>query len=212
MLGATGLIGGLCLDELLKEDRYGGVIALVRRPLGLSHDKLREVVVDFSRPESYSGLRCDDVFSCLGTTTARTPSRQDYRRVDFDIPLAVARAALERGASRLLLVTSVGADAKSSVFYTRLKGELEEAASALPFEAVHIFRPSFLLGDRDEKRPAEKIFLKIIPFLDPLFLGPARVYRSIPAAVVAKAMVRAALEGAPGVAVHQYDAIRALGL
>ncbi|MBI3554012.1 MAG: NAD(P)H-binding protein [Elusimicrobia bacterium] len=212
LVGASGLVGGFCLQELLKEERYGGVTALVRRPLQVSNPKLRQEVVDFSRPESFARtLEADDVFSCLGTTAAKTASREDYRRIDYGIPFCVARLAVESGAKRFLLVSSAGADARSRLFYSRIKGELDEAVSRLPFQAVHIFRPSFLLGERPESRPAEKLFLRLAALTTLVLHGPLRKYRAIPAASVAKAMVRAALGGG-GVAIHEFDAILALGL
>lgn len=213
MLGATGLIGQQCLQELLKEDAYAEVVSLGRRDLPLKHPKLRQHAVDFNRPDTFADLtKADDVFSCIGTTKRKTPSETDYRKIDFDIPLAVAKLAVKNGAKRLLVVSSVGADPKSSVFYTRLKGELEQALSQLSFEAGHLFRPSFLLGNRAESRPAEALMLGVLPLLSPLLIGPLRPYRAIKAETVAKAMVRAALIGTPGVQFHEFDSIASLGL
>jgi uncharacterized protein YbjT (DUF2867 family) len=213
IIGASGLVGGLCLRELLEEERYAEVLALGRWPLTISHPKLLQSVVDFSRPESWTdAVKAEDVFSCLGTTTAKSASREEYRRIDLGIPLELAKLASSCGAKRFLLVSSVGADAKSSFFYPRLKGELEDSVSKLPFEAAHIFRPSFLLGARKESRPLEGLFLKAAPLFSPFLLGPARKYRAVEAATVARAMIRAALSDAKGVSIHEYDAIRALGL
>jgi uncharacterized protein YbjT (DUF2867 family) len=212
LLGGSGLVGGFCLRALLEEDAYGRVISLGRRSLATEHPKLTQVVARFERPESFAeAARSDDVFSCLGTTSRKTPSRADYRRIDFDIPLAVARLALKRGAKRLMLVSSAGADARSPFFYPRLKGELDEAVSALGFEAVHIMRPSFLLGVRGESRPGEAAALALLPPLSPLFIGPLRRYRPISAETVGRAIVRAALGTRTGAMIHEFDSIEALG-
>lgn len=206
LLGASGLVGGHVLRRLLADEAYERVTTLVRRPLGLDHPKLDERVSDFDRV-----VLADDVFSCLGTTSRKTPSQEDYRRVDFDLPLAVARRAAEHGAKRLLLVSSVGADARSSAFYLRLKGELDEAAAALPFEAVHLFRPSFLIGERAERRPGEAVMVALAPLFSGLLFGPLRKYRALRAETVANAMVRAALSDSSGLQLYEFDRIQTLG-
>jgi uncharacterized protein YbjT (DUF2867 family) len=208
IVGATGLIGGLCLPLLLAEERYERVVVLTRSPLALDHPKLSAHVVDFDRPESYQDFaKADDVFSCVGTTRAKTPSREDYRKIDFGIPVAVAKYTLERGARRVLLVSSVGADPKSRLFYPRLKGEVEEAVSKLPFEAAHIFRPSLLLGRRNDSRPGEGAMIRLSPLYSWLFAGPFRKSHPIQAEEVARAMVRAAQSDARGIHIHEYDSI-----
>jgi uncharacterized protein YbjT (DUF2867 family) len=155
------MVGGHLLQLLLDDAEYTSVAALVRRPLSLESRpaKLTEVVVDFDKPESYRAhAAVDDVFCCLGTTIKKAGSQEAFRKVDVDYPLAVARVALEAGARRYLIVTAVGADAKSSLFYNRCKGEVDDALSAMPFpRGVAIFHPSMLLGDRDESRPAERV-------------------------------------------------------
>lgn len=212
LIGATGMIGELVLRELLAAEAYGKVVVLARKATGARHPKLYEHVVDFARPATYEAcVEADDVFSCVGTTRAKARSEDDYRRVDFDIPLAVARLAAARGAKQFLLVSSVGADKGSKVFYTRLKGELEAAVSALPFAGVHHFRPSFLLGERSEGRAGERLMQRTSALLSGLMVGSARRWRAIPGATVARAMVRAALKGGRGTTVYQFDAISALG-
>ena len=202
------MVGGLCLAELLEDAGYGRVIVLARRPLTSEHPKLTQHVVDFARPDGFADkVEADDVFSCVGTTRGKAQSEADYRRIDFDIPLNVARLAAARGAKQFLLVSSVGADAGSRVFYTRLKGELEDSVSALPFEAAHLFRPSFLLGERGEDRPAERVMLRLSALLSALMVGPLRRWRAVPGKTVAKAMVAAALSGQRGRRVYEFDAI-----
>src|SRR5436853_360083 len=151
--GATGLVGGHCLRLLLRESAYTRVLAVGRRKAPLEDAKLRQEVVDFATLATGAGsLAADDVYCCLGTTLQQAGGQAAFRKVDFDAVLALAKAARERGAARFFLVSSLGADARSSLFYSRVKGEIEAAVAALPFEAVFILRPSLLLGDRGEFR------------------------------------------------------------
>ena len=202
------MVGGFCLKELLQGKHYARVKILVRRPLDLRHPKLEQHIVDFDRRETFENLlAADDAFSCLGTTRAKTSSRELYRSIDFDIPCKIARLAIERGAKRLSIVSSVGADPKSPFFYPRLKGEIDQEVARLPFEAVHIFRPSLLLGRRDESRLTEKLMQRAAPLYAWLCVGPWRRYRPIRAEAVAQAMVRAALSDEGGVQIHEFSRI-----
>lgn len=210
-MGASGLVGGLCLQELLEEERYGRVTVLTRRPLNIKQEKLEQHVVDFDRLDSFQDLIvADHVYSCLGTTRSKALSEADYRRIDLDIPREIAAVAAGRGARQLILVSSAGADARATAFYPRLKGEIEEAVAALPFKAVHIFRPSLLLGGRGERRPLEALAQAAEPLYSWLMAGPLRRYKPISASDVARAMVRAALAGGSGPRFYEFDAIRSL--
>jgi uncharacterized protein YbjT (DUF2867 family) len=202
LLGASGLIGGHCLAELLADPACTRVVALTRRALP-EHPKLAQVVSDLRRPETLA-FEADEVYSCLGTTRAAVPDPAEYRRIDLELPLAVAGLAARRGAKTLALVTAVGADPQSRFFYPRLKGELEARAAALPFRSIHVFRPSFLLGRRGESRPLERAFLASAKLWNPLMAGPLAPYRAIPALTVAKAMIRAARSPVHGFKIHQY--------
>lgn len=200
LLGATGLVGGHCLSLLLNEPRYGRVVALGRRTIAVEHPKLRQYVIDFERPQQFAHLfETHDLFCCLGTTIKKAGSRAAFRRVDFTYPHECARLAARAGAEQLLLVSSLGADARSRIFYSRVKGELEEAISQLPFKAVQIFRPSLLLGTRAEARTGERVAEKIFKLLPFIFSGPLRKYRPVEAHGVAAAMVRIAGQSPPGV-------------
>lgn len=205
VLGATGLVGRAVVSLLI--ERGGPVVVLTRRPSGLTG--VTERVVDFSRPEAAAEhLAGRDLYCCLGTTLKKAGSAEAFRAVDRDLPLALLRAAVDRGFARLFLVSSAGADARSSFLYNRVKGELEAAASALPFEAVHIARPSLLLGARSESRPAEAFAQALAPYLGPFL--PARL-RPIRADVVARALLALADAGAAGVHIHESDALARLG-
>lgn len=195
LAGATGLVGGECLARLAADETVSGITALVRRAPADSSRYGRKVgfaQVDFDRLEERRALfSVDQVVCALGTTIKQAGSREAFRRVDFDYPLTIARRALEGGARHFLLVSSLGADAKSSVFYSRVKGELEQAVLALGYPAVTIVRPSLLLGDRQEFRLGEEI-AKRFAWATP------RKYRPVRASDVAATLVAATLEDRPG--------------
>jgi uncharacterized protein YbjT (DUF2867 family) len=199
--GSTGLIGSQLLEILLNSDRYSVVKAATRSDLSISHPKLVQIKIDYSQLESYaSELQADDVFCCLGTTMAKARSREKFREVDFEFPLRLARITTGLGAKQFLVVSALGADKKSSIYYNRVKGELEEAISGLKFEAIHIFRPSLLLGPRAEARPGEdaaKLFYRIFWFLLP------DKYKAIDSQKVAAAMLHYATREQHGVFIHE---------
>jgi len=212
VLGATGLVGGHCLELLLGDPAWSRVAVLARRPSGRTHPRLTEVVADFERLEAHAeAFAVDAVFCCLGTTIRKAGSQEAFLRVDHDYPVAAARLASARGARRFLLVTALGAEAGSRVFYNRVKGEVERDVSALPFEGVALLRPSLILGDRAERRTAEALAQRLAPLAAPLLVGPLRKYRAIDATAVARAMVRLARDGFHGVRVVENDEIAAIG-
>jgi uncharacterized protein YbjT (DUF2867 family) len=148
-----------------------------------------------------------DVFSALGTTIRKAGSQEAFRKVDFELPLRAAREALRAGAEQFVVVSSVGADPQSKNFYLRTKGELEAEVAKLPFRAVHILRPSLLIGKRQEFRLGESIATMIAPALDLLALAQLRKYHSMQAEIAGKAMVAAAKQGTSGTSVYEYDEI-----
>lgn len=212
--GATGLVGGHLLRLLLADPQYGRVVAVTRRPLdGAASPKLEELVVDFDALDkslAQNDIPVDDAFCALGTTIKTAGSQAAFRRVDHDYIVAFAKAAKARGAKRLLLVSSIGADPASSVFYSRVKGETEQAVGALGFETLHIFRPGLLIGARAESRPVEALGKIVSPVLNALMLGPARAYRSIRAENVARALRAAASTGVTGRQIHTHDSMMRL--
>jgi uncharacterized protein YbjT (DUF2867 family) len=196
LLGATGLVGSRCLEQLLESDLYSRVWVLSRRALEKKHEKLSVAVVDLENvsvdelPREF--LEVDDVFCALGTTKKKAGSQERFARIDFGIPLEVARAARQAGARRFVVVSSVGADPESPVHYLRIKGDLERALGKIGFEALHILRPSMLEGPRDEKRTGEDIGRVLGRMVGPLMRGALRRYRPIQAETVAWAMLGAA--------------------
>lgn len=211
MLGASGLVGGFCLEALLADHFYERIILLNRRELSVPSDPcVHQKVIDFENltPADFGGA--DDAFCALGTTIRKAGSQEAFRRVDRDYPLAAAKAAHQAGARQFLLVSSVGADAGAKNFYLRTKGELEEELKKLDFGALHIFRPSLLLGRREEFRLGERLTMPLAPALNLFLFGGLRRYRAISAANVGKAMVAAAGRGGSGALVYHYDEIISL--
>lgn len=209
LAGATGLVGGYCLERLLADDAWQRVVVPTRRPLGRSHPKLAEVVLDFDHLEeeaehlAVDGSFSEDVFCCLGTTLAAAGSEEAFERVDFGYVVALAHLAAARGSRRFLLVSAVGADPGSRIFYNRVKGKAEEAVAASGVPIIHILRPSLLLGPRREHRSGEEWAKRFSGLVAPLLVGPLRRWRPIHADAVAGAMVALARRDEPGVFFHE---------
>lgn len=198
IIGATGLVGEQCLNELLNSVAYEKVIALSRKPIKNTKRKLQNIITDFNDLTTIKEqLKADDVFCAMGTTIATAGSQEAFKRVDLDIPLQIAEIARANGAKKFILVSSIGADAKSSVFYSRMKGELEEALKKLRYDWLFIFRPSILLGDRKEKRTGEQIGRFVAEKFSFLFAGPLRKYKGTPVYLLGKQMVKAAQHQQP---------------
>ena len=208
LLGASGLVGSHLLRLLADDPAYAAIKAFTRRPLGLSGPTVHEVAVDFDRPEGYRAhlAGVDDVFCCLGTTIKKAGSEDAFRKVDFEAPLAVAREARASGAGQFLIVTAVGANAKSRIFYNRVKGEVEEALGKLDFpRGLKVLHPSMIVGERAERRPAERIVMGLMRSTRPLFVGGMTRYRAIDAIDVARAMHNAAVQEADNGGVRVYE-------
>jgi uncharacterized protein YbjT (DUF2867 family) len=190
LAGASGLVGRELLRTLLADADVSVVHALVRRPLDERHPRLHELIVDFNALPALPAV--DEVYLALGTTIRVAGSREAFAAVDRDATLAVARAARAAGARRAGLVSALGADARSAVFYNRIKGETEHALRAVGFAGLVIARPSLLLGDRaalgQPTRTLESLFARIDPLLRPL---TPRAWRPIAATRVAQALARA---------------------
>lgn len=198
--GATGLVGSFLLKKLLNDPAYHKVISVGRKPPPVTHDKLQNAIVNFdSLQESKAFLVADDVFCCLGTTMKKAGSKEQFWKVDHDYPLALARISKDNGAKKFLLVSALGADADSSIYYNQVKGRIETAIDGVGFDSYHIFRPSLLLGPRDEKRSGEeaaKTFYRIFDFLIPL------KYKGVEGSRVAEAMLSYAKDERPGRFLH----------
>ncbi len=201
LAGSTGLIGNQLLQMLLHDPYYTTVKAISRKPLSVQHPKLQNIVADFNTLTQHSdALQADDVFCCLGTTIRQAGSQEAFRKVDYDYPLELARLTKNLGATQYLIITALGANAKSGIFYNRVKGEVEKAIERVGFQSYHIFRPSLLLGDRTEKRAGEGAATAVYTALG--FLIPLK-YKAIDSAKVARGMVHLAKESRPGVFIHE---------
>jgi uncharacterized protein YbjT (DUF2867 family) len=196
VIGATGLVGSELVRQLVGDERFTSVVALGRRPVGVRHPRLREHVVDFDSPASLAAhVRGDVLFSALGTTLRAAGSAGAQRRVDHGYQHRAAEAARRNGVETYVLVSAAGASPRSRVFYSRMKGELERDVEALGFPRTRILRPGLLDGERQERRPGERLALRILRPLSPVLPAPAR---PIPVAAVARAAIAAALDPAPG--------------
>ncbi len=198
--GSTGLVGSHLLNLLLDDVSCSRVIALSRKPLSREHPKLQNMVIEFDSLETISvDLKADDVFCCLGTTIRQAGSQAAFRKVDYDYPVKLAQITKEQGARQYLLITALGSDKNSSIFYNRVKGEVEEAIGSIGFDSYHIFQPSMLLGERKEERGGEsagKLVMKILGFAIP------KRYKAVDAAKVAKGMLKSATKKQPGTHIH----------
>ena len=209
--GASGLVGSQVLQLLLDDPAYARVTVLARRELPRAHKKLEQRIVSFDRLAQIADFpRVHDVFCCLGTTMKQAGSPDAFRKVDGTYVAELARVAVRHRASQFLVVTAVGADPRSRIFYSRVKGEAEEAVRRLQFEGIQIFRPSMLVGARAESRPAERVAGLLSPLVAWAFVGPLARYRPIKAEAVARGMVRVAREAPRGTHVYESDHIRRL--
>ena len=201
--GSTGLIGGNVIKVL--SNKKQSAIALTRRSIPNLPPNITEMIIDFDAFEKNGSLpSCNNVFICLGTTIKTAGSKENFRKVDIDYCLSIARKAKESGAETLSLISSIGANSSSKNFYLRTKGELEESIQSLGFSTVNIFRPSFLVGERSEKRLAEKIAINLAKIMDLFLIGTASKYRSVKAESLAKTMVFK-VDSNPGVNYFYFD-------
>ncbi len=210
LLGATGLVGAQILSLLLADAEIERVISLGRRKTGTTHAKLEEHAVDLGDPASFSPLvRGEFLFSALGTTLKKAGSKDAQRLVDVTYPLNVAKVAAAQGVKGYGLVSAVGADAGSLMFYNRIKGELERDVQTLGFERVRIARPSILTGERSESRPMEALGISAMGALR--FIPGLRQYRPISGRVVARALIAAVQDATAGVQFLEPERLFELG-
>lgn len=207
LAGASGLVGRACLDTLLGHAAYAHVTSFGRRPLGRGSPALSERMVVLDNLEDEPVQPADHAFCALGTTIRTAGSREAFRRVDLGMVASFAALARRAGVSTFVLVSSVGADERSSNFYLRVKGEAERAVANEAFDAVRVLRPGLLLGTRDEYRAGEAFAQRAMPWVTPLLAGPLRRYRPVDASVVGRAMVGTALAGRSGSNVLHFDEI-----
>lgn len=208
LIGATGLIGHNLLTKLLANENYKEVVAISRKKLNLNHPKLIEIIINFDELSNYaSEITGDVVFCCIGTTIKKTPDLSVYRKIDYQYPLDVANIAFANGAKYYHLVSAMEADVKSRLFYSRTKGEVERDLQKIPFQAIHIYRPALLDGDRKGERATENIMIGLFRLINPILIGPLKKYRSIKIEKVADAMLKKANANEHGIHIYESDQI-----
>jgi len=203
--GGTGLIGGYLLKALENDAKVQEVVALARNSVEKSNSKVQWKVTDFDRIDAATIGNADVVFCCLGTTIKKAGSQEKFRKVDHDYVVRLAKAAKAAGCQKFLVVSAIGSDADSRIFYNRVKGEMENALRQIAISRTVVFHPSMLVGPRSEKRLAERIGIAFIKVVAPLMAGGLRKYRPIQAKVVAEAMLRYAKDSNPGFLDVEYD-------
>jgi len=212
LIGATGLVGGHCLRDLLSSPAYDKVIAVTRRPLKLRHEKLQTIETSFDRlGEVLAHVKADDAFCCLGTTIRQAGTKAEFHKVDYGYAYEFAHRMHANGTHHFLLVSALGARAGSPVFYNRVKGTLEKDIRALGFPCLTIFQPSFLIGERAETRAGEALGIRISRLITPFLRGPFSVAHPVRGADLAAAMVAAASQAdASATRICRYNEIQLL--
>ena len=191
VFGSSGLIGGHLLNELIQSDNYNKIKLFVRSDHVSNHSKTEIIKTDFNNLENHKeDIKGDDCFFCIGTTKQNSPDKNEYKRVELDVPKKIAQIAKSNLVNSFVFVSSGYADPNSSGDYLKFKGLVEEELKRLSFSKLGIMRPSFLMGDRKEKRVGEKVGIFIFKLLSPLFLGPLKKMKPIHSKKVAKAMVK----------------------
>ncbi len=195
IFGSTGLVGGHVLDQLIQNKNYSKIKLFVRSAHEIDDPKIEIVKTDFNNLENHiEDIKGDDCFFCIGTTKKNSPDKDEYKRVELEVPKQVAQIAKSNLVNSFVFVSSGYADPKSSGDYLKFKGLVEEELKRLNFSKLGVMRPSFLLGDRKEKRVGEKIGIFVFKILSPLFLGPLKKMKPIHSATVAKVMIKIANE------------------
>jgi len=190
LFGASGLVGGHVLNQLISNNNYSKIKLFVRSLINISDPKIEIIQTDFNNLENHrEDIKGDDCFFCIGTTKKNSPDKNEYKRVELEVPKQIAQIAKSNLVNSFVFISSGYADPKSSGDYLKFKGEVEEELKRLNFPKLGIMRPSFLLGDRKEKRIGEKIGIFVFKLLSPLFLGPLKKMKPIHSATVAKAMI-----------------------
>src|SRR5210317_1122954 len=190
LFGSSGLVGGHLLNQLIKDNKYFKIKLFIRKDPEISDPKVEVIKTNFNNLQNHKeDIKGDDCFFCIGTTKQNSPDKNEYRRVELDMPKEIAQIAKLNSVNSFVFISSGYADPKSSGDYLKFKGEVEEELKRLNFQKLGIMRPSFLLGDRKEKRIGEKIGIFVFKLLSPLFLGPLKKMKPIHSAIVAKGMI-----------------------
>jgi uncharacterized protein YbjT (DUF2867 family) len=204
VVGATGLVGNLLTNKLLEDKNYSTIKVLVRKPIAINHPKLEQIIADFDNLDA-AKIVADDIFCCLGTTMAKAGSKQAFYKVDFTYPYEVAKIALKNGAKQYAIVTAMGADQKSLFYYNRVKGDIETALTELKYPNLMIFRPSMILGERQEHRGGESFGKVVMGLFD--FMTPKK-YKGIEADKIANCMIQKSQANLSGKHIFESDILQ----
>lgn len=190
ILGATGLTGSVILNKLIADDRYATIKVFSRKEIKGTPSKVAQFIGDLLKLEDFAAdFTADEVYCCIGTTTKKTPDKSLYKKIDFGIPVTAAQLSKTNGITSFLVISALGADASSSIFYNKTKGEMEDAVLSEKISKTHILQPSIIGGNRQEKRIGERIGLTVIKFLQPLFFGKLKKYAVTEAEDIASVMI-----------------------
>ncbi|WP_044400927.1 NAD(P)H-binding protein [Lacinutrix sp. Hel_I_90] len=190
ILGATGLTGGKVLQQLLADARYSKIILFSRSACEISHDKIEEHLIDLFELENYKkDFVADDVFCCIGTTKAKTKDEVLYKKIDYVIPVAAAKLAAENGINNFIVISALGADAESKLFYNRIKGLMENTVLSKNIDTIYVMQPALIGGEREEKRLGEYVAKVLMKLINPFLIGALKKYKSIHPETIASAMV-----------------------
>lgn len=193
ILGATGLTGNILLQKLIEDDRYESIKLFSRSKIDNLPNKVKQFIGDLLKLEQFkTDFKADEVYCCIGTTKAKTPDKQKYKQIDYGIPVTAAKLSKENNINTFLVVSALGANANSAVFYNKTKGEMERDVKKQNIKNTFIFRPSLIGGEREEQRTLEKIGLTIFKIIQPLFIGSLKQYKITEPENMAQAMINLA--------------------
>ena len=193
VFGSTGLIGGHLVNQLIQDNYYTKIKIFVRSQTSINNEKVEVINIDFNNLENHkTEITGDDCFFCIGTTKQNSPDKNDYQKVELDIPKEIAQIAKANSVKSFIFISSIYANPNSSGNYVKFKGLVEEELKRLNFSKLGILRPSFLMGKRKENRVGEKIGILTFSLLSPLLFGPFKKMRPISSEIVAKAMIKIA--------------------
>ena len=209
LLGASGLIGSKLLKQMLIDPEITRIVLFVRKSLAIQHEKIEQHIIYFDAMNDFAQYFNGDALVCaLGTTRSKTPNQIDYRKIDLGYTMEAANLAKTKGVKQIHLISSMGANPKSKVFYSALKGEIENLVIGLKFDKTIIYRPSILIGERSESRPMEKLSQKLNWLYDPLLFGRLKKYRSIKAELVATKIISEIKKNNTGVFILDSEEIK----
>jgi len=190
ILGSTGLTGNILLQELLQNPVYSKIKLFSRKSIGFTNPKVEEYLIDLLQLEKHkNNFTADEVFCCIGTTNAKTPNKELYQKIDYGIPVAAAKLCKSNQINTFIVVSALGANHRSGVFYNRIKGEMENTVLTYSLPKTYLLQPSLIGGKRNEKRPGEYFFKIIMKIFNPLLLGPFKKYRTIDPETIVYAMI-----------------------